>query len=201
MHYSIALQTKEFGFLSITPRKKLLKHTLLRVEEGLALVRLGKHEYALEAGHSIWLPFDCLTSISYFPQTKVALTEVSSRVSQTMPKQAGYVKLNPLTNAVVERLASMNAPHEQKLDLYRVLLSELTTLQPVLKLNAPSQGIAQWSPKQETSELSKEVQLTLRVREARRKLLSGSKKEQVVAELFDGNQAAFEAMYQSICGE
>lgn len=200
MHYSISLQTTEFDFLSITPRKKLLKHSLLRVEDGLALVRLGKNEFVVEPGKVLWLPFDCLTSITYFPQTKASIVEVSSRVAMPMPKQAGFVKLNELASALLNRLITLNAPHEAKLDLYRVLLAELTTLQPSLKHSKLGNAIAEWKPNQK-SELPKELQLALTVREARRRLLSGGKQQTVVDELFGGDDASFALMLESICGQ
>lgn len=200
MHYSISHQTTEFDFLSITPRKKLLKHILLSVNKGLALVRLGKHEYAVEPGQVIWLPFDCLTSISYLPQTTVSLVEVSCRVQQAMPKQAGFVELNELATAILNRLTTMEQAHELKLDLYRVFLSELSSLKPTLQQSALSQQISMWSPEQDST-LASDLQLALKVREARRRILSGEKEHQVVERLFSGNQAAFNVMLESICGQ
>lgn len=200
MHYSISLQTTEFRFLSITSRKKLLKHSLLRVEEGLALVRLGKHEFAVEAGKLLWLPFDCLTSISYLPQTKVSMLEVSSRVQTKLPTQAGFVVLNELATALFNRLAQSDASHEQKQDLYRVLLTELPSLNPMLQQSKLGKRIAQWSPDQ-PSDLEKELQLVLRVREARRRVLSGGKLETVINELFAGDHVSFSALTESVYGK
>ena len=200
MHYSISHQTTEFGFLSITPRKKLLKHLLLSVKEGLALVRLGKHEYAVEAGQVVWLPFDCLTSISYLPQTQVSVVEVSCRVQQSMPKQAGFVELNELATAVLNRLATMAQDHQLRQDLYRVLLSELTGLKPTLQQSSLSQQISMWSPEQ-ASTLASELQLALKVREARRRILSGIKEHDVIESLFTGSQAAYTVTLETICGK
>lgn len=200
MHYSISHQTTEFGFLSITPRKKLLKHILLSVRDGLALVRLGKHEYAVEAGQTLWLPFDCLASISYFPQTKVALVEVSSRVQQSLPKQAGFVELNELATAVLNRLSSMEESHDLRVNLYRVLLSELPSLKPTLQQSFVSKEISKWAPDQ-SSTLPTDLQLALKVREARRRVLSGAKVDDVVNRLFSGDLAAFTLMLETICGQ
>ncbi|OLQ93438.1 AraC family transcriptional regulator [Vibrio panuliri] len=201
MHYAISLKTTEFGFLSITPRKKLLKHCLLRVEDGLALVRLGKHEYAIEPGQAMWLPFDCLTSTTYFPNTTISMVEVSSRVQQSLPKQAGFVDFNELTTAVINRLVATDAQaHETKLELYRVLQAELASLHPKLRPSTLGNAVSQWSPEKD-SELSKEIQLVLLVREARRQILSGSKPQAVVEQLFAGDQASFTLMVESICGE
>ncbi|MFA0415414.1 AraC family transcriptional regulator [Vibrio renipiscarius] len=200
MHYSISHQTTNIEFLSITPRKKLLKHTLLTVECGLVLVRLGKHEYAVKEGQAIWLPFDCLASVCCLPQTRVQHTEVSCRVAQPLPKQAGYIELNELSQAIINRLAQMPDERLAKVELLNLLLKELTDCSPTLTLDSFSQQVSQWHPDQ-ACDLPQDVQVTLRVREARKRLLSGQAQVKVINDLFSGNVDAFRALYHTIAGE
>ena len=200
MHYSISHQASNTPFLSITPRKKLIKHTLLAVECGLVLVRLGKNEYALTQGQVMWLPFDCLTSICCFPNTTLQAIDVSCRVSAALPKQAGYVKLNELSQALLNRMASMPDNHQEKVDLLNVMLKELGHYSPKLTLNDFSAKISHWQPNM-NSDLPHEIQMVLRVREARKRLLSGQAKTQIIDDLFSGDCNAFDAIFHSVFGK
>lgn len=199
MHYAISFQSELYDFLVSTSRKKLLKHQLICVEKGLALVKLGKQEYAVEAGQSFWLPFDALTSITYTPKTLVRSVHVSSRVTSQLPKQGGYVELNELMTAVLNRLATLVANREAQLDLLAVLRQELTSLKPVLKESKLSQKINHWKVNQ-TSSLANELQLVLTVREACKQMKSGKKREQVVSTLFDGNESLLTGLEKTILG-
>ncbi|MCZ4293322.1 AraC family transcriptional regulator [Vibrio sinaloensis] len=199
MHYAISFQSELYDFLVSTSRKKLLKHQLICVEKGLALVKLGKQEYAVEAGQSFWLPFDALTSITYTPKTLVRSVQVSSRVTSQLPKQGGYVELNELMTAVLNRLATLVANREAQLDLLAVLRQELPSLKPVLKESKLSQKINHWKVNQ-TSSLANELQLVLTVREACKQMKSGKKREQVVSTLFDGNESLLTGLEKTILG-
>ncbi|WP_260262130.1 AraC family transcriptional regulator [Vibrio intestinalis] len=198
MHYSISHQTTEHHFLSITSRKKLLKHTLLRVEQGLVLARLGKQEYAIEEGQTLWLPFDSLTALTFFPQTKVSTIEVSCRVTKRLPANGGYVALNELAAALMNRLALLTE-HQQKQALLTVMLDELSQLKPKLENSPLSQQINHWSVNKPSS-LAKDYQLVLQLREARKWLLSGKKEDQVIEQLFAGDQAAYQSLKSAILG-
>ena len=70
MNYATSFESKYYPFLLCTPRKKTLKHQLIRVTDGLVLIRLGKIEYAVEPGQEFWLPFDTLTSLTFTPQSE-----------------------------------------------------------------------------------------------------------------------------------
>lgn len=199
MHYAISFQSELYDFLVSTSRKKLLKHQLICVEKGLALVKLGKQEYAVEAGQSFWLPFDSLTAITYTPKTLVRSVQVSSRVTSQLPKQGGYVELNELMAAVLNRLATLVANREAQLDLLAVLRQELTSLKPVLKESKLSQKINHWKVNQ-TSSLANELQLVLTVREACKQMKSGKKRAQVVSTLFDGNESLLMGLEKTILG-
>ena len=80
MHYAISHHNNEFPYLVIQPRKRSLKHVLLRVNQGLALLKLGKIEYAIEDGQTVWLPFDALVGLTFFPNTCAQRVEVSCRI-------------------------------------------------------------------------------------------------------------------------
>ncbi|WP_367989716.1 AraC family transcriptional regulator [Vibrio sp. NTOU-M3] len=197
MHYAIQHQSQSFPYLHTTSRKKSLKNILLRVDNGLVLLRMGKMEYAVEPGQFVWVPFDCLTAMSYFPNTLVQSVEISSRVTLPMPKQGGFVEPNELTNAIINRLAQTteSSPSE----LLNVLKLELASIKPVLALTPLSEQINQWAITHHSS-LTPEIQLVLKMREVRKRLLSGQKELKVVEELFNGQREIFTQLSSSILG-
>lgn len=200
MHYAISHQTSDIQFLSVTPRKKLMKHTLLSVDNGLVLVRLGKNEYAIKPGQAMWLPFDCLTSICCLPQTRMHTVELSCRVSSPLPKQAGYIELNELSAALLNRMATLADDHQAKINLLTVLREDLHHYAPTLELDSFSDQISRWQPNV-SSPLDQNIQVALRVREARKRLLSGQGKAKVINELFSGSEEAYHAICQTVLGE
>lgn len=199
MHYAISYQTDLYDFLVSTSRKKLLKHQLICVEQGLVLVKLGKLEYTVEAGEAFWLPFDVLTSVTFTPATLVRSVQVSSRVTLSLPKQGGYVELNELSSAILNRLTTLADNRDAQVDLLAVLRHELTSLKPLLKENKFTKAVNQWQAKQ-PSQLPNELQLVLTVREASKQMKSGKKREDVVATLFDGNESLLSGLEQAILG-
>ncbi|MCG9649070.1 AraC family transcriptional regulator [Vibrio brasiliensis] len=199
MHYAISYQTDRYDFLVSTSRKKLLKHQLICVEQGLVLVKLGKLEYTVETGEAFWLPFDVLTSVTFTPATLVRSVQVSSRVTLSLPKQGGYVELNELSSAILNRLATLADNRDAQVDLLAVLRHELTSLKPLLKENKFTKAVNQWQAKQ-PSQLPNELQLVLTVREASKQMKSGKKREDVVATLFDGNESLLSGLEQAILG-
>ncbi|MCG9677477.1 AraC family transcriptional regulator [Vibrio sp. Isolate24] len=200
MHYAISHDYRDFQYLTMTPRKKSIKHMLLKVEQGLTLLKLGKTEYAIEAGQAVWIPFDALCALTFFPQTQVQQIEVSSRVTSFLPKQGGFVTLNELTNALLNRLKVMEDRHDAKKNLLTVLQEELSSFKPQLKESELTQQINQWAPNID-SKLLVEQQLVLNVREAYKRMQSGQSRHQVVAELFEGNEAMYSQIEKTIRGE
>ncbi|KJY84584.1 AraC family transcriptional regulator [Vibrio galatheae] len=199
MHHAISFQSQNHQFLVCTPRKKSLKHKLINVKQGLVLVKLGKIEYAVQAGQSFWLPFDTLTSLTYTPDTLTNTVEVSSRVSARFPKQGGYVQFNELLTALLIRLEGLGDQRDQQIDLLNVVQSELTTLKPELKETQYTKQINQWQAKGE-SKLGSELKLVLRVREATKQMQSGKQRTVVVDDLFDGNDDLFSNLESAILG-
>lgn len=200
MHHAISFQSELNDFLICTPRKKSLKHQLISVKQGLVLVKLGKLEYAVEAGQSFWLPFDTLTSLTYTPNTITHSVSVSCRVRATFPKQGGYIQAGELLSALINRLEGLNGQHERQVDLLKVVQSELTTLKPELKETRYTKQINQWQVDKESS-LANELKLVLRVREANKQMQSGKKRPVVVDSLFDGNDALLTSLEQTILGQ
>ncbi|NVJ58354.1 MAG: AraC family transcriptional regulator [Vibrionaceae bacterium] len=201
MHYAISHQLLRQDFLHSTPRRKLLKHTLLYVRDGLVLAKLSKQEYAVEAGHTFWLPFDTLCSITFFPNTTVQLVEVSCRVTSPLPKQGGYVALNELSQALINRLHDIDNDNEIRNDQLRVMRHELSTMQPKLKESQLTRNINQWHRDCRDSALSSEQQLVLKVREANKMMLSGKKRAQVIELLFNGDDSAFGQLEALLLGK
>ncbi|MDF4535615.1 AraC family transcriptional regulator, partial [Vibrio parahaemolyticus] len=81
MNYAIQSETRHYPYLEVSARKRALKHSLIRVEQGLLLFRLGKHEYAVEKGQTLWIPFDCLCGLTFFPDTHITPVDFSLRLN------------------------------------------------------------------------------------------------------------------------
>ncbi|WP_456295402.1 AraC family transcriptional regulator [Vibrio sp. AK197] len=192
MHYAIQHTTQHHAYLSSTPRKRTFKYQLIVVTQGMVLCRLGKTEYVIEANQAFWLPFDCLTSLTFFPQTRIESIEISSRSHAFMPSNAGYVTLSPLATALVDALAKQtNDAKRQK--LLAVVLDEVETWQPELTTSELTQAVSQWQ--KDTRGLSAELLLGLKLRESQKRQLSGISQQQVIKDLFDDNAQS----YQQIC--
>lgn len=206
MNYAIQSETCLFPFLEATPRKRAVKHSLIHVERGLVLVKLGKHEYAIEPGQALWIPIDCLCSLTFFPTTQVQRIDFSVRLRDQFPHQAGLVEHSELSYAVLNRLRQLenisqdiNAvevyPH-----LLQVIKSEVQNFEPKLVDSAFNQALANWSPAVNRG-ISNEQHLALLVREAMKRRLSGGKQEHIVADLFNGRHDQFEQMCQIVLGK
>lgn len=199
MHYAISYQNQQHDFLVCSPRRKSIKHCLLRVEKGLVLIRLGKLEYAIEEGQSFWLPFDTLSAITCIPNSQVTRIDVSSRVSTSMPKQAGFVELNELITAILNRLQSIGDKRELHADLLAVIRSDLATLKPKLYESPLSHKVSMWAPNKKSA-LDTELQLVLKVREARKQMQSGKKRDLVLSTLFENNSELYNNLEKIILG-
>ncbi|MBW3695521.1 AraC family transcriptional regulator [Vibrio sp. T187] len=199
MNFAIEYTSTTFSHLVITPRKKVLKHSLIQVSQGLALVKLGKNEYAVEAGQSVWIPFDCLVSITYFPNTCVEKVDFSIRLLDNFPKQAGYVQQTALTEALLAKLAQRTSDAQATAELLAVLKQEVLEFNPTLLETKMSQRFNQWTL--ESSVLTQEQTLVMVMREAKKRLQSGQKKVKVVEDLFAGKIEEFEQLCWLVFGE
>ncbi len=198
MHYTISHATEHHQYLSSTPRKRTFKHQLLRVKKGLVLCRLGKMEYALQAKQALWLPFDCLTSLTFFPESHTESVEISSRSHALLPSQAGYVTLSPLATALLDKLATATAPDIKK-RLLAVLLDEAQSWHPHLVNDDFNKAIANW--RQHPNVLSKDIQLGLALRESQKRRLSGATQDDVVKEWFGGDMQTYQQLCKLMLGK
>ncbi|CAM4198026.1 AraC family transcriptional regulator [Vibrio agarivorans] len=196
MNFAIEHTHATSPYLQVTGRKHSLKHRLIIVESGLALVRLGKHEYAVEQGQAFWLPFDCLVSTTYLPNSSVKEISLSARLKGAFSKQAGYVELSPLLMATLEKLSSSSLSDEYQQALNQVVKLECCALMTALHLSPLSESISQWKPA--VASVPKEVHIGLLVREARKMKLSGKKDELIASALFDGQLGQYQALYQAL---
>ena len=201
MHYAISHTTLKQTFLHTTPRRKLLKHSMLHVNEGLVLVKLGKLEYAIEPGASFWLPFNALCSLTYFPNSNVEKIDVSCRVSSPMPTQGGYIELNVLCQSILTRLGTHRSSTQEEAALLAVLRNEFASLTPKLRQTMLNDSVNQWRWDNLDSALSTEQQLVLKVREAGKMMLSGKKRQQVVELLFNGDETSFAQLEAVLLGK
>jgi len=200
MNFAVEHQHTHYSFLVTTPRKKKSKYSLIQVESGLVLVKLGKNEYALEQGAAIWLPFDCLTSISYLPNSEVSQVDFSIRLKDKFPTQAGFVNLPPVSKAILAKLLEHSVADDHKDNLLKVIRDEVKSLRPLLDMSPLSQKITQWSTDNDC-DLSKELLLMLSLREAKKRMQSGVKREDVIKEYFGGCAEEFEQLSGLVMGE
>ncbi|CAE6949506.1 hypothetical protein ACOMICROBIO_FLGHMIGD_03025 [Vibrio sp. B1FLJ16] len=200
MNYAIEFHDANYPFLDVTARKKALKHSLISVVEGLVIIKLGKHEYAIEPGQYFWIPQGCLSSLTFLPNSRVHRCDFSVRLSDNFPQQAGFIKPSMLLRALVEKLPTAESRSDIQLDLLVVVKHEVVTLSPALASSALSKSINQWKPGCE-ARISRELCLVLTLREARKMKLSGKKEAVIVDELFAGNNEEYEQLCFLVFGE
>ncbi|MCW8346440.1 AraC family transcriptional regulator [Vibrio sp. ZSDZ65] len=197
MNHAIEFQSTHYEFLTITPRKKTLHNQLYRIESGKVLLKLGKNEYVYNAGEAFWLPFDCLSSLTILPNTKLSLAKFSVRLSDLFPSQAGRVTLTSLLTALLNKL-NEQIDSEIRKDLLQVVRHEVVALHPHLSQSKECKEITEWRPN--TTSISGELSLVLLVREARKQKLSGIKKESICEKLFGGSEMQLQSLSLSLLG-
>lgn len=199
MNYLIAHHTYQYPFLHTTARKKTIKHKLISVLSGFATVRLGKQEYVINAGEAFWLPLDCLTALTYFPNCTFIEVEVSVRSSKNYPHHAGLVQPSSLLNALLEKLSdSPFTPnnHEQKKWL-DVVDFELEKLSPLL-----DESVMTLDQADKCSNIDKtSLQMALKVRQAFKLRSSGIKAERIIDEIFSANAQQAEQLCLAIANQ
>lgn len=200
MNYAIEFHDTHYPFLHVTARKKALKHSLLSVVEGTVIIKLGKQEYAIEPGQYFWIPQGCLRTLTFLPNTHVHRCDFSVRLNDEFPQQAGFIKPPALLKALIERLVTTEMHSELHQDLLAVVKHEVVTVSPALSSSALSKAINQWKPGDETN-TSRELNLVLTLREARKMKLSGKKETEIIAALFAGNREEYEQLCFLVFGE
>lgn len=200
MNYSLQFNHSQYANLVITPRKRSLKHRLLRVNSGLVLIRIKQSEYALEKGDTFWIPFDCLTAYTLFPGSDLVSVDFSARLSDPFPAQAGYVELAPVSRAILDKLSEVACAEAHQNSMLQVVRQEVCELNSELRLTELSAQFSNWSPTA-PSGLDADIQLALKMREARKLLLSGTKRPDVVDRLFSGSEEEFDRLSELLLGQ
>lgn len=170
----------------MTARKKTIKHKLFYVLDGYLSIRLGKEEYLVSAQEAFWLPLECLTALTYFPNSQIVEVEISARSRSSYPHQAGYFPPSPLMFALLEKLAlhSFLPKNTQQMTWLKALNFELESLKPTLSDDGITlQDACQNGP----NALS--FQMVINVRSALKARSSGIKREKVIADFFDGSES------------
>ncbi|WP_330960036.1 AraC family ligand binding domain-containing protein [Photobacterium sp. 53610] len=104
MNQAIEYSQVEQAFLHVGSRRKNITAYLIVVRQGIALVRLGKHEYTLTAGTGFWVPFECLHALTVLPGCHYDKVQFSARLHQPLCGQAGFIRLSPLLLALLDEL-------------------------------------------------------------------------------------------------
>ena len=197
MHYATSFDSKYYSFLLCTPRKKTIKHQLIRVVDGLTLVRLGKIEYAVEPGQEFWLPLGTLTSLTFTPQSECQIVEISSRVVKEFPKQAGYLKSDELILSLLDRLKTITTSDIAN-DYLKLIMHELTLQKPQLSENKKTKDIKGWQ--ELSSQLPQELRYMLMIREAQKQIQSGKNRSEVILRFFQNDEELVEKLENAILG-
>lgn len=195
MNYSIQFENTNHHHIAVTPRKKALKHSLLTVTQGVVLIKIGKNEFAVESGQYFWIPADCLVSITFLAQSIVSTVTFSQRLSDPFTHSVGYVKTNDIAVNAFHLLSEVPSNVEYHKVLLEVVRHEVRNIQPKLTTNSLSQQFNSWLPDNNAG-LNAEVHLSLKLREARKRLLSGQKTEQVASEVFNLSTEEFRTLYE-----
>lgn len=188
----------------MSPRRNANQYSLLLVQKGMALVRMGKHEHIILPNSAFWTPFDCLSSVTLLPNTKTVTVNFSIRLQEPLSEQGGFVELSPLALALIEKLKSTYNDENrisQQNNLLQVLKDEVLEMQPKLATTPQAEILTQWvkaiNTKQREPELkitgqsTAELKMALRVREAVKLRKSGRKEEFIIEQLFNGNKTAY----------
>lgn len=197
----------------MSPRRNANQYSLLLVQQGMALVRMGKHEHIILPNSAFWTPFDCLSSVTLLPNTKTVTVNFSIRLQDALSNQGGFVELSPLALALVEKLKSTyndESRISQQNNLLQVLKDEVLEIQPTLETTSQAETLTQWvkaiNTKQREPELKisgqspAELKMALRIREAVKLRKSGRKEEFIIEQLFNGNKAAYQQSCFAVLG-
>lgn len=199
MNYAIQFESVFTAYLSVSPRRKSLKHSFLRVTEGIILVKLGKKEYAIQEGEGFWIPADCLVSYTMLPSTRYQKVDFSLRLNDAFKQKAGYVLCSELITQSLNKLSEAQIHTEYRNSLLQVLRFESLNFLPALKESGLNANFNSWSIDNK-GELGEEINMVLKVREARKRVLSGEKKEHVAQTLFNTDISGLAQIAEHLLG-
>jgi hypothetical protein len=162
---------------------------------------LGKKEFLFSKGDTFWIPFDCLVSLTILPNTQLSHVDLSIRLADKLPHQAGLVTLPPVSDAILGHLETTdNIQAQHQADLLQVMRHEVSKLHPKLNESSMDRAVSAWSS-QTPSTLDPELQIVLRLREAKKKRQSGWNVDKTVDLLFSGNKEQYLNLHQTIFGD
>lgn len=92
------------NFLHVGSRRKSHTSYMIVVQEGSALVRLGKQEFLITKGAGFWIPFDCLHALTILPGTQYDKVEFSARLKTPVCREAGFFSVSKLLTALLVEL-------------------------------------------------------------------------------------------------
>jgi len=193
MNYSIQFENIAHPYITISSRRKTLKHSLMTVTKGTILIKVGKNEYAVEPGQYFWIPADCLVSTTFFALSTVSTIAFSQRLADSFTNKVGFVEASTITQNAFSLLAGSSLDNDYHQVLLQVVRHEVKNNKPQLLMSQLSQQFNAWTPDNNTG-LDAETHFSLKLREARKRVLSGKKPDQVALELFDVSQQEFSAL-------
>ncbi len=183
MNYAIEYQYIQSLYLTVSARKRSLKHSLITVCRGMLAIKLGRNDYVVEAGQHFWLPIDCLSSLTVLPGTNYSKLDFSVRLPDKFPAQSGYVTPAAIVENSLTLLESGTITQQYQQVLFQLMRFEVSNFTPKLKLSPISQQFSHWTPQNQVK-LSADINMLLKLREARKRLLSGEKLSVVSHQLF-----------------
>lgn len=200
MNYSIQFENNAHPYITISSRRKTLKHALLTVTQGTILIKVGKNEYAVERGQYFWIPADCLVSTTYFALSTVSSIAFSQRLADSFTNKVGFVDASSITENAFNLLMDSSLSNDYHQVLLQVVRHEIPKTKPQLLMSQLSQQFNAWSLNNNAG-LNAEIHFSLKLREARKRVLSGKKPDQVALELFDVSQQEFAGLCEFGFGE
>ncbi|MGR5142364.1 hypothetical protein ACQKPX_11865 [Photobacterium sp. DNB23_23_1] len=143
MKQAIEYSLHQHTFLDVGSRKKSHTAYMLIMTSGCAFIRLGKAEYTVTAGNGFFIPFDCLHAVTMMPGSTCSKVEFSPRLTMAICREAGFVRMTPLINALSKELNKwLNMGNEITLEgesgnLLRVLADQVAKLKVNSKSTSP----------------------------------------------------------------
>lgn len=201
MKNAITFHSETHPHLFYTARKKKNHYEFVSVLTGAALIRLGKWEYLVLPGEAFWLPFDALSSITVVPNSSISTIKFSVRTRELLPTNGGYVEISPLLFAGIQKLQSSNLTEHAEQRLLQVMQDELLTASLHTELSVESKSInsylASLTDAKDTadSQVSPDMMMALKVREADKMRKSGAKDEMIAKRYFSGNVPLLQQMF------
>ncbi|OEE19353.1 hypothetical protein A1Q3_06510 [Aliivibrio fischeri ZF-211] len=201
MKNAITFESDTLTTLFYTARKKKNHYELVSVESGAMLIRLGKWEYLVEAGEMFWLPFDSLISETVVPNSTISRICFSIRTRENLPPQGGYLHSTPLLCAALNKLQTKTISNEAQQRLLSVIQDEILDSTCHTSLSDKSNSITRYvaelgkSTIPEDVDLSADMMMLLKVREADKLRKSGGKMDVIAERLFEGNVQLMEQAF------